>query len=102
MSKKIYPLPVYAVIDLSSGKIDPLPIPREYFEKYLGGKTLAARLLLDLMPVGLDPFDPASVIIINTGPLNGTGAPSSGRFNMSFKNALTGGIGSSNCGGIFG
>ena len=97
-----YPLPVYASIDLSSGKIERLPVSREYFDKFLGGKTLAARLLLDLMPSGLDPFDPASLVIINTGPLNGTGAPSSSRFNMSFKNALTGGIASSNCGGIFG
>jgi len=97
-----YPLPLYARIDLSNGKIEPFPISREYFKKYLGGKTLAARLLLDLMPAGLDPLDPAAVLIINTGPLNGTGAPSSSRFNMSFKNVLTGGIASSNCGGSFG
>jgi len=97
-----YPLPLYARIDLSSGNIEPFPIDRETFEKYLGGKTLAARLLLDLMPAGLDPLDPRALIIINTGPLNGTGAPSSSRFNMSFKNVLTGGIASSNCGGTFG
>ena len=98
-----YPLPLYARIDLSTGKTEPFPISREYFEKYLGGKTLAARLLLDLMPPdSLDPLDPRAVLIINTGPLNGTGAPSSSRFNMSFKNVLTGGIASSNCGGIFG
>jgi len=102
MSRKPYPLPLYARIDLSSGKTENFPITREYFDKYLGGKTLAARLLLDLMPAGLDPLDPASVIIINTGPLNGTGAPSSSRFNMSFKNVLTGGIASSNSGGYFG
>jgi aldehyde:ferredoxin oxidoreductase len=34
--------------------------------------------------------------------MNGTGAPSSSRFNMTFKNVLTGGIASSNCGGQFG
>ena len=102
VAPKTYPLPLYASIDLSAGKIENFPISIEYFEKYLGGKTLAARLLLDLMPSGLDPFDPKSVIIINTGPLNGTGAPSSSRFNLSFKNVLTGGIASSNCGGDFG
>ena len=102
MSQKTYPLPVYAVIDLSAGKTEPFLISREYFEKYLGGKALAARLLLDLMPPGLDPLDPKSVLIINTGLLNGTGAPSSSRFNMSFKNVLTGGIASSNSGGDFG
>ena len=97
-----YPLPRYAAIDLSTGTSEDFHISREYFEKYLGGKTLAARLLLDLMPPGLDPLDPNSLIIINTGALNGTGAPSSSRFNLSFKNVLTGGIGSSNCGGSFG
>ena len=95
-------LPVYAKIYLSDGKIEPFPVSEEYYGKYIGGKTLAARLLLDLMPQGLDPLDPRAFLIINTSPLNGTGAPSSSRFNMSFKNVLTGGIASSNCGGTFG
>ena len=102
MSINAYPLPTYALVDLSTGKIENYPISREYFNLFLGGKTLAARILLDIMPASLDPLDPASVIIINTGPLNGTGAPSSSRFNMSFKNVLTGGIASSNSGGTFG
>ena len=102
MSEEKYPLPLYVRIDLSTGETEDFPITKEYFEKYLGGKTLAARLLLDLMPTGLGPLDPASIVIINTGPLNGTGAPSSSRFNMSFKNLLSGGIASSNCGGNFG
>jgi aldehyde:ferredoxin oxidoreductase len=95
-------LPVYAKIDLTGGSAEPFGISEEYFKKYIGGKTLAARLLLDLMRPGLDCLDPGALIIINTGPLNGTGAPSSSRFNISFKNVLTGGIASSNCGGLFG
>jgi len=98
--KKIFP--VYAKIDLNSGQIEPFAISEDYYSKYIGGKTLAARLLLDLMPKGTVALDPAAVLIINTGPLNGTGAPSSSRFNMTFKNVLSGGIGSSNCGGTFG
>ncbi|MDR0877373.1 MAG: aldehyde ferredoxin oxidoreductase family protein [Treponema sp.] len=97
-----YPLPLYAKIDLTGGTVEDFPIPEDYFKKFLGGKTLAARLLLDLFPQGADALDPQAVIIINTGPLNGTGAPSSSRFNMSFKNVLSGGIASSNCGGLFG
>ena len=94
--------PRYAKIDLSTGEIADHPISRAYYEKYLGGKTLAARLLLDLMPPGLDPLSPGAVVVVNTGPLNGTGAPCSSRFNVSFKNVLTGGVASSNCGGSFG
>jgi len=95
-------LPVYAHIDLNTGKVEPFAISEDYYKKFIGGKTLAARLLLDLMPQGTAALDPAAVLIINTGPLNGTGAPSSSRFNMTFKNVLTGGIASSNCGGTFG
>ncbi len=95
-------LPLYAYLDLSTGKVEKKTISKSYFEKYIGGKTLAARLMLDLSPQGVDPLAPEAVIIINTGPLNATGAPSSSRFNVSFKNVLTGGIASSNCGGSFG
>ncbi|MDR0502974.1 MAG: aldehyde ferredoxin oxidoreductase family protein [Treponema sp.] len=100
--KKITDMPVYAKIDLSTGKTETFAINEEYYRNFIGGKTLAARLLLDLMPKGLDALDPGAVLIINTGPLNGTGAPSSSRFNITFKNVLTGGIASSNCGGTFG
>jgi len=95
-------LPLYAKIDLNTGKVENYTISEDYFRKYIGGKTLAARLLLDLMPQGLNALSPEAVVIINTGPLNGTGAPSSSRFNMTFKNVLSGGIASSNCGGTFG
>lgn len=95
-------LPVYCKIDVSTGRTEDYPISRELFEQHLGGKILGARLLSDLTPPGLDVFAPESMIIINTGPLNDTGAPSSNRFNMTFKNVMTGGIASSNCGGQFG
>ncbi len=94
--------PRYAKVNLTTGEITAYPVSRKYYEKYLGGKTLAARLLLDIMPAGIDPLAPEAVIIVNTGPLNGTGAPCSSRFNVSFKNVQTGGIASSNCGGPFG
>lgn len=96
------PNPIYARVDLGTGQTDTLHITDEYFRKYIGGKTLAARLLLDYTEPGLDPLCPEAMLIVNTGPLNGTGAPSSSRFNLSFKNVLTGGIASSNCGGTFG
>ncbi|MDR1559999.1 MAG: aldehyde ferredoxin oxidoreductase family protein [Clostridiales bacterium] len=95
-------LPIYKFIDLTSGEIRDYPISRTLFERYLGGKILAGKLLMDLQPEGLPRFHPDNALIINTGPAGGTGAPSSGRFNMTFKNVLTGGIASSNCGGTFG
>ncbi len=96
------PTPLYAKINLTTGEVSNFPIPFELYKKYIGGKCLAARLLLDLTRPGLDPLAPEAMIIINTGPLNGTGACSSSRFNQSFKNVMTGGIASSSCGGLFG
>ena len=95
-------LPVYARIDLTTGDVSSYPISERLFEQYIGGKILGGKLLYDLMPKGTDALAPESVLIINTGPANGTGAPSSSRFNLSFKNVLTGGVASSNCGGQFG
>lgn len=94
--------PTYAIIDLTSGMWKPYEISKELYESCLGGKILGARLLTDLTKAGIDPLSPESVVIVNTGPMNNSGAPSSSRFNMTFKNVLTGGIASSNCGGQFG
>ena len=95
-------LPRYVEIDLSTGIINDYSVSRGYFERYVGGKALAARILYDVLPAGVDPLSSGNVLIINTGPLTGTGAPSSSRFNVTTKNVLTGGIASSNCGGTFG
>lgn len=95
-------LPLYALIDLHLGEVRDFPISEELYQDYIGGKALGARLLFNLLPVGVDPLSVNNVMIINTSPMNGTGAPSSSRFNISFKNVMTGGIASSNCGGQFG
>lgn len=95
-------LPKYILIDLNSGNVSDYPISQELYTKYLGGKALAARLLFDLMPVGVKALSADNVVIVNTSPMNGTGAPSSSRFNITFKNVMTNGIASSNCGGQFG
>ncbi|NLU51134.1 MAG: aldehyde ferredoxin oxidoreductase family protein [Syntrophomonadaceae bacterium] len=94
--------PRYAVIDLTTGQVTNYPISEEMVAMYLGGKALAARILYDELKPGTDPLSPDNILIINTGPMNGTGAPSSSRFNLSTRNVLTGGIASSNCGGTFG
>ncbi len=95
-------LPKYYHINLTTLEVKPYEISEELFKKYFGGKILGAKLLTDLTPAGLDVFDPNTHLIINTTPMTDTGAPCSSRFNMTFKNVLTGGIGSSNCGGPFG
>ncbi len=95
-------LPTYIMLDLTTGETSDYPISEKLAMDYLGGKALGARLLFDLMPKGVDPISKDNVLIINTSPINGSGAPSTSRFNMTFKNVMTGGIASSNCGGPFG
>lgn len=71
-------------------------------EKYIGGKGMAAKILYDNLTGEEKPFDPENLIVIATGPLTGTGAPSSNRFDISSLSPLTGITSSSNCGGNFG
>lgn len=89
-------------IDLSTGIIGDYPISDTLREQYLGSKGLATRILYDTTPRGVDPLGPDNVLIANTGPLVGSGAPCTSRFNISTKSPLTGGVLSCNCGGNFG
>lgn len=69
---------------------------------YLGSKIMAAKILYDHINGSVEALSPENIIVITTGPLSGTGAPSSSRFNMSTVSPLTGFVISSNCGGNFG
>ena len=71
-------------------------------EKYIGGKAMASKILYDNLTGSETPFGPENLIVIATGPLTGTGAPSSNRFDISSLSPLTGITSSSNCGGNFG
>ena len=53
-----------------------------YVKEYIGGRMLAARLAWEFIPLNTGPFDSDNVIIITTGPLSGTIAPTSGRTVM--------------------
>jgi aldehyde:ferredoxin oxidoreductase len=90
------------LIDLTTKEIDEYPWSDEDRELFLGGKIMAAKILYDNVPTHIKPFSPENIIAITTGPLTGTGAPSSSRFNISSLSPLTGLLASSNCGGDFG
>lgn len=90
------------LVDLSAGTIEHYDVNDRDREMYLGGKGLAAKILFDLMPAGTDPLGEDAVLIVNTGPLTGSFAPCTSRFNVTAKSPLTGGIGNANSGGNFG
>lgn len=89
-------------IDLTTHAVSDYPWSAEDRRTWLGGKTMAARILADALPEHADPFGPENVVVIATGPLTGTGAPSSARFDISTLSPLTGLVASSNSGGPFG
>jgi aldehyde:ferredoxin oxidoreductase len=69
-------------IDLTTGLAN-VRDTRDYVGEYLGGRALAARLAWEAVTDRMGPFDPGNPIIITTGPLTGTPAPTSGRTVMS-------------------
>jgi len=65
-------------VDLTAGTCEPGPLPPEdVLRKYVGGIGLGMRLLLDETPVHVKATDPEAPLMLMTGPLSGTAAPSS-------------------------
>lgn len=89
-------------VDLTAETVTEYPWSDEQRELYIGGKIMAARILADHLTGKETAFSEDNWIVISTGPLTGTGAPSSARFNISALSPQTGILASSNCGGSFG
>ena len=67
--------------------------------KYLGGRALSARILIEECDATCDPLGPDNVLVLAPGVLSGTAAPTSGRMSVGGKSPLTGGIKEANAGG---
>lgn len=80
-----------------SSRIDPLD--PTLAADLLGGWGIAHKLAYDLIIPGIDAYSPQNVIIMSTGPFNGTIVPGSSRICVTYKSPLTGGIVTNNGGG---
>ncbi|HID08941.1 TPA: aldehyde ferredoxin oxidoreductase, partial [Candidatus Micrarchaeota archaeon] len=89
----------YLEVDLSTGEILEREIPERWYELHLGGRGIAARLLLELVPPKADPLGPENVLIFATGPLQGTGVAGAGRHVVAAKSPKTNSISDSYAGG---
>lgn len=89
-------------VNLSTGSIGEYIIPRDWENDYLGGASLAARLLYEHLTLDLAPLSPEATLIFLTGPLTGTSGPAVGRFVVVARSPATGLWGESNCGGFWG
>jgi aldehyde:ferredoxin oxidoreductase len=88
-------------IDLQAQTSISEPIPELYEQMFLGGKGLATAYFVKEVPPGIDPLGPENKFIVATGPLNGTIAPASSRFEIVTKSPLTGIYLDCNSGGHF-
>jgi aldehyde:ferredoxin oxidoreductase len=69
---------------------------------FMGGKGFGAKILYEQLSPGIDPLSPENILVFATGPLTGTLAPASGRYELCTKSPATGLWLDSNCGGFFG
>jgi aldehyde:ferredoxin oxidoreductase len=89
-------------VNLTTGVTSEYVIPAEWECDYLGGASLAARLLYPVLTLDLDPFSPESPLLFLNGPLSGTAGPAVGRFVVCGKSPATRLWAESNCGGFWG
>jgi len=89
-------------VNLSTRQIEEFTVPADWERDYLGGASLAARILYDVITPDLDPLTPAAPLLFLNGPLSGTAGPAVGRFVICGKSPATGLWAESNCGGFWG
>lgn len=87
-------------VDLGSGKTWVESFDEARARRYLGGRGLGARILMDEVPEGCSPLGPENRLVLAMGPLAGTFAPGSGRFVVVAKSPATEGFGEAYTGGF--
>jgi aldehyde:ferredoxin oxidoreductase len=89
-------------IDLTNNTAEEFIIPKEWERDFLGGASLAARILYPHLTPELDPLSPEAPLLFINGPLTGTSGPTTGRFVVCGKGPATGLWAESNIGGFWG
>jgi aldehyde:ferredoxin oxidoreductase len=89
-------------VDLTTGETDEYIIPEKWERDFLGGASLAARILYSTLTPELDALSPDAPLLFMTGPMTGTSGPTTGRFVICGKGPATGLWAESNIGGFWG
>jgi aldehyde:ferredoxin oxidoreductase len=88
-------------INLSNSTIREETFSEEVARKYFGARGLAIKVLLEGMDPQVDPLAPEALLVMATGPLTSTHAPTGNRYLAIAKSPLTGALAYSNSGGVF-
>ena len=89
-------------VNLENKTIVKEPLNRKAAEEYVGARGLGTKYFCDEVDPKVDALGPDNKLIFMTGPLTGTAACCSGRYEVVAKAPLTGTIGAANSGGHFG
>jgi aldehyde:ferredoxin oxidoreductase len=90
------------IINLTDYSYEVRDLDPQWAYYYIGGVTLGARYLYELMPAKTHVFAPESVIGFVTGPMTGTKALLSARVSVVSKSPVNDFFNDSSCGGSFG
>jgi len=88
-------------VNLNEGTVESKPLDPQVAKDYIGGRGLGIYYLNELVDPQCDPLSPDNVLVMATGPLTGTGAPTGARYMVMTKSPLSGAITCSNSGGMF-
>ncbi len=89
-------------VDLTDKTTRVEPLDEAILRRYLGGGLLGAYFLLRETPAGMDPYDPAALLMFLTSAMNGSALSGTNRYSAVAKSPLTGGFGESEAGGYWG
>ncbi len=83
------------IINLTTQEVKVEEISSSLLKGYLGGVGLAARLLYQYLPAGVDAFSPDNPLVFASSGLGGTVIPTASKHAVATKSPLTGLIGDS-------
>jgi aldehyde:ferredoxin oxidoreductase len=89
-------------VNLSSGDVAVEDVDEAVFDSYIGAKGVGAYYFCKEMEKGVEPLSSDNIVILSTGPYQGTEIPAAGRFATITKSPLTGIFLDTYCGGWFG
>lgn len=88
-------------VDLDRATVVQTVLDPDTARKFIGGRGFGIDVLLNELDPSCDPLGPENLIVMATGPLTGTKAPTGARYMVMTKSPLTGAVTCSNSGGQF-
>ncbi len=88
-------------VDLTHNQTDDLSIDDDKLKNFIGGSTLAARIIYDFVKPGMDPLSAANPLVFAAGPFTGSNVPMVSRAAVCGISPATGLWGEATTGGKF-